>query len=299
MNTISQTESSMLNQLQTEKDAFDRALEARDDGEDALYIELLRKCITYDTFNRDYHLKLIIALLKIRDYDNARQAASNAVNVFNDDPDFMLEHARVSVHACDWERTIDELNRIIDRFITSDVRVAVQAIIDLMIPLCESGQRQRAIDIINEHWTILSQSLTSPRHLFDALVVLNLHELCLSYLQFLSIKLTETTVDGLNVKNAIKILETAVYNKKNKSGKNIIVSIGQNCLPFTISNRWGLNRFPAIESEMTIFDMGAFPELSSFDTLCNDFSFLFDKDNYIVDSSTHLIDVVKSKALGT
>jgi len=284
--------------LTDENELFLEAINARDDGDDDIYIDRLTKCIAINETNRDYHLKLILAYRKIGKIAEAKLAAQIAAATFNDDPFFLLEHARISDSICDWENSISERYFVIDKYIDKNRPIAAQAVIELVFPLCESNNRSKAKDLVVNYRDIIFEHLTSPRHVFDALLTLRMHKMLLDYLESLVKIDSSEIIDGLNIKNAVRMCKEAKNNTallflKNPSIQ--IISLGQNCLPYTIINRWGLNHISEENNDLTIFDLGAFPLNYSIDLIKSDFALLRDRNNYWIDLSSSNIPMARIK----
>jgi hypothetical protein len=74
-----------------------------------------------------------------------------------------------------------------------------------------------------------------------------------------------------------------------------ILSLGQNCLPYSITSRWGLNPTAGIENEFTIFDLGAFSLNYSIDLINSDFAMLRDRTNYWIDLGSAGVPMARIK----
>ncbi len=269
-----------------ENQLFGAAIDAQDDGEDDVFIDLIKKCIEINRTCSDYHLRLVLALLKVGKIDQAKAAAKAAAEICNNGGLFLLEHARISDKLCEWDSSITERRELLDHYIDQDRSLAAQSLIEMIFPLCESNRYTDARHLIQENKHLIFERRTSPRPVLDAFLMLGYHDLILEYFNFFDHD-SDTVIDAVNIRNTIKLCEAAIKNRRliNKLGPEFkLISLGQNCLPYTLISRWGLNPTVGIESDLTIFDLGAFPLNLSPELIQSNFSMLRNVDNYWFDT---------------
>lgn len=276
-----------------------RATDARDDGEDELYCSILEKLISISPDNHQYVHDLIHAKVKQFKYKEAEDIALSAFERYSDDPIFLFDYAYISDQTSDWNESIRRRKIIFDRFDPSENPNAVKVIAESLIPLCESGRKREAKQLILEYWGILLKFCPHPFQVIDRLEELNLHDLLADFTERAR-RLHQNHEFDTIFSNTLLLYENAKKNRAfmlDLKSDVKIVSIGQNCLPYSLTTRWGFNLGSGEDDTLTIFDFGGFPDATSTEFIRTKFSPIYDENEFCIETKPNGRKVAKLRTL--
>jgi hypothetical protein len=268
--------------IDTDKTAleyFYLANKAVDDGEDQLAINFFSTALSKEPQNSEFGRAYVKSMCKA---GLLEEASSFAVKFADEtgDLNFYLEWSRIPDMICDWSESELRRKRIVEKF--PGHRIALNAIVERIMPSIEMLNFEQAADLIKENWSQIVATAIAPRQITEALSQLNMFER-LEVFTRKCIEVYGDEVDAVNFTNSLKRSAKAIKNIKMMSEyfrDYNIISLGQNCLPYMIACRWGLN-LHAASGKVTPFDLGAFFGDTAPDAISDDFKRFRDKSNFL------------------
>jgi len=269
-------------EVQSEHDLLAQALDAQDDGEDELYSSIIKKLIYLKPDNQDYYHRLIHAKIKEYKYEDAENISIEAFNKFNESPRFLFDYAFIADLTANWKESIARREHIIESFPIEKFPESTKAIVEMIFALCETGKRRAAKNLIEQKWTDILRNCPHMYTMIGHLEELNLPEKLIEF----TIRAKEVYRDNVDqqfsYENVLALAQRSIENRNFISTlpKDLrVISIGQNCLPYSFAARWGFNQFAGNDVDLTIFDFGGFPNETVGEAIKSNFSKIRDKKN--------------------
>lgn len=264
---------------------FNKAMEYLDEG---LYEEA---CDCFSALvgsfpdDRGIWLQYQRALRRAREYEKADEIVTHCHHAFPDDVGFLLEWTRCFDARADWNECLRRRREALGIYNPrNDIRF-LPLVVECFLPLVETRRFQELKVLVEGYWDLLLDSEQYGASIYYALENLGDYkrqvELCNRRIE--QAGATNPVIENVNYSNLKSIALSALWNQesiKSRSGKVSVLSIGQNCLPYTIANRWGLLSYQNA-SDVTVFDLGAFGHNTSAVALNSDFSSFLEPENYI------------------
>jgi len=275
-----------------------KANDARDDGENELYSEILSRLVNLKPQNRLYHHEYIHSTIKLQDFDKAEKLSLAAHDMFGEDAHFLMERAFIADQTANWEQSVLRRKDIIARFPPKEFPSSTKAIAEMIHPLCEMGKRKEAKDLIFEQWDVLIRDIPRIHILCDVLEELNLPEFVSKLARHAGKKHESDFVEKVNISNTLLLARESIQNKRFMLDLNEhvnVISLGQNCLPYSIPARWGINIFAGFDHKISVFDYGGFPNETSGEMIEENFKSITSEDNYEIVISPPKTPMLKLK----
>ncbi|MBO1359112.1 hypothetical protein J2D73_04785 [Acetobacter sacchari] len=209
--------------------------------------------------------------------------------VLNESRRYFPEHHAINLEWAKYPRLIGDLEGALERFRECAVLYppnqgdGILFLTEQFILMRDLEKWDELVSFIDTNWKFFLDSnvwVIVPAIVFT-LGACGLHEKICEFLNQFQKKISEeSVVCGVNINNALIAPLNALANKAwmAKLAKPVkIVSVGQNCLPATVSARWGLSDDPL---DFLPYDQSAFPKDSSSEALRADFSIFDDDSNF-------------------
>jgi hypothetical protein len=245
------------------KELFDTAMEAREDGDYDIAVDILRELEERDPSNKGVMCQLMETLVRAGRVAEADDVLAVAVARFPDDIGFAQMWSDLPDMLGSWEQSIERKRSVLDAHAGWDKPEFLPFILRQALPLFEWRRRDAARDLIDAAWPLIMQTGRHPLPVLYALENLAMYDRMAQFCERVLADMPrgEFVQDTMNLRNYQSIAEAAQDNtawlKEHAEGLRV-VSLGQNCLPYTVSARWGISPTAALDDAFTPFDMGSF-----------------------------------------
>ncbi|MBO1359113.1 tetratricopeptide repeat protein [Acetobacter sacchari] len=232
--------------------------------------------------------QFLSTLRRIRCFDEADAYNEKCLTLFPNDPGFVLEWTRSFDARATWDVAIARRSQMLKLYDPASDERFIPLVTEQFLPLIEMGRYDDLTLLLDYNWNLLKNRIDCVAAVYYALDALGDYERESLYLDGIVDLLDDPSgVSGdINVSNLRSVAQAAVWNRRwlkgiSGDGRDIrVLSLGQSCLPFTVSNRWGLTLFPGDHAKITPFDLGAFGRNTAASAVSSDFSEFLDVNTY-------------------
>jgi hypothetical protein len=270
--------------IETLDDAIRLANDAEDNGLHAEAAALWARARTFDPHNPSLLWNQVGALYRVPAYEAADEAAALAMAQNPDDPAFALEWCRVADAKCDWTTAAERYARAASLpSISQPMRL--ECLLGGMRAALEFADFERAWSLLQAAWPniVVAEEGRGDQllYVFESLAA---HDLARQFLDKVAagnpgrFNLTAEHVDGARESTGMARAHEA-WRQTLRTPVEVL-SVGQNCLPFALSLRWGLKDRPGHDT-LTPFDLGSFPNQTAGLAIERDFADLLDPEALI------------------
>jgi hypothetical protein len=264
---------------------FDVAMEAREDGEYAVACDIFRELMLRDPEDRGVICQLMDTLVRAGQVSEADGLIAAAVERFPDDIGFARIWCELPDMVGDWDQSVARRRSVLEAHAGWDKPDFLPFILGQALPLFEWRRWDDARALVDAAWPLILQTGKHPGGVLYALENLGMYgrmqQFCARVLR--DMDRGELVQEHLNLSNYQYIAETAEENSawmKQAADGVRVLSVGQNCLPYTVSLRWGLTTAAEGDDPLTPFALGAFGQDTSAAVLADDFAPLLDRSAF-------------------
>lgn len=264
---------------------FHAAQELMEDGDYEEACDIFENLAKSFPDDRGIWWQYLSALQHARQTEKADECIEWCYKTFPDDLGFTLSWTRTFDARADWDECIRRRNIVLKQHDPRGDLCYLPVITEIFLPLVEKKDFGAIRAFLARYWDVLTRFNQCGAALYFALETVGDFErqleLCNIFLE--RCDPNDPVLDGINYANLRVIVESALWNRKIVSrpgSKTQILSFGQNCLPYSMTNRWGLLKYIGNPDAITIFDLGAFGKTSAAEALLSDFESFRNPDNY-------------------
>lgn len=264
---------------------FQAAQELMEDGDYEEACDIFENLAKSFPDDRGIWWQYLSALQHARLTEKADECIERCYKAFPDDLGFTLSWTRTFDARADWDECIRRRNVVLKQHDPRADLCYFPVITEIFLPLVEKKDFGAIRALLARYWDMLTRLDQCGAALYFALETIGDFE---RQLEFCDIFLqrcdpNDPVLDGINYANLRVIVESALWNRKivsRPSSRTQILSFGQNCLPYSMANRWGLLKYIGDPDAITIFDLGAFGRNSAAEALLSDFESFRNPENY-------------------
>ncbi|AQS84892.1 hypothetical protein A0U92_09020 [Acetobacter aceti] len=264
---------------------FQQAQELMKDGDYEEACDIFEKLAKSFPDDRGIWWQYLSALNRARLTDKADEYTEWCYRAFPGDLGFTLAWMRGFDARADWDESIRRRYEILAQHDPRTDPDYLPVITEFFLPLVEKKDFNAIRTLLNQYWNILTRNDECGAATYFALEAIgDFHrqlELCDIFLK--RCDPADPVVHGVNYANLRVMVQSALWNQEILSRRHShtkVVSFGQNCLPYSMSNRWGLLKYIGNPDNITIFDLGAFSRNSAPEALLSDFEGFRNPENY-------------------
>jgi hypothetical protein len=264
---------------------FRAAMELMEDGDYEEACDIFESLAKSFPDDRGIWWQYLSALQHARLTQKADECTEFCYRAFADDVGFTLGWTRAFDARADWDECIRRRNAVLRQHDPRADLSYLPVVTEIFLPLVEKKEFGAIRAVLARYWDVLTRFDQCGAALYFALETIGDFErqieLCNIFLK--RCDPGNPVLDGINYANLRVIAESALWNRKRLScsgNTTQILSLGQNCLPYSIANRWGLLKYIGDPDAITIFDLGAFGRNSAAEALLSDFESFRNPENY-------------------
>jgi hypothetical protein len=235
-----------------------QGIAARDAGDHHRALLLLKQAASHEPGNFHYTYHYAHALLQAGNLPEAERVCLGAMERFPGPSAFHQLWSHIPTITAEWGAALHRQDLLLERY-------PVAGKIDLMLPIAFANavalstcyRFSEGKDVIEACWPYLLESCYAPAKVLPELLNQAMYGKALALCERIVAKNGSAVVDEVDLGNIRKTIEQAIRNSEwvNASARDVkLLSLGQRCLPYRLSNRYGLNRLAGSSENMTCFD---------------------------------------------
>ncbi len=256
---------------------LEEAVEARDDGEPEESAARLEAMLVDFPGDLAVTLEYARTMTRLGKAELADPPLETAIEKYPTNFELRAMWADMPLFDCDWTELGRRGNTLRATF---SAEQSAYHLIHELLALRESFRWDDAAALVRAHWDVFTKTPRIFYHAIDALSSAVRTDELEAFLDAASFQAWSELPPEAPGNLRLRVEATRKNQALIKASGVRLISLGQNCLPFQLPRRWGLNTPPHDFETLCPFDQGAFHANSVVDAIATDFAAYDDRDAY-------------------